>query len=81
MEKVSKENKLISKPIIMNKNILTNSKYLMTLGRKGQGAAPIKISKIIELYNQRKISQVQTAENVIKQLISTDPKIHSTKRV
>ena len=45
MEKVSKENDLISKPIIMNKNILTNSKYLMTLGRKGQGAAPIKIGK------------------------------------
>jgi hypothetical protein len=69
------KNNLISKPIIMNKNILTNSKYLMKLGRTGQGAAPVKIGKIIELYSLRKVSQVQTEENVIKNLISTDPKI------
>ena len=65
---------LISKPIIMNKNISKNSDYLMQLGRKGKGAAPVKIGKIIELYNLRKISQVQTAENVIQKLISKDQK-------
>ena len=56
------KNNLISKPIIMNKNILTNSKYLMKLGRKGQGAAPIKIGKIIELYSLRKISSSNSRE-------------------
>ena len=75
MDKVSKEFSSISKPIIMNTNVLTNSKYLVTLARKAKGEAPAKIGKIIELYNLRKISQVQTAENVIKQLISADPKI------
>ena len=59
----------------MNKNIFTDSRHLMTLARKAKGEAPVKIGKIIELYNSRKISQVQTAENVIKQLISTDTQI------
>ena len=75
MERDFNKNNLISKPIIMNKNISKNSAYLMQLGRKGTGAAPVKISNIIELYNLRKISQVQTAENVIQKLINKDPKI------
>ena len=64
----------ISKPIIMNKNISKNSDYLMRLARRAKGDAPPKISKIIELYNLRKIAQIQTAENVIHKLISKDPK-------
>ena len=65
---------LISKPIIMKKNILRNSEYLERLGRRAKGEATPKVGKILELYNLRKISQVQTAENVIKLLTSTNLK-------
>ena len=65
---------LISKPIIMSKNILRNSEYLEKLGRRAKGEATPKVCKILELYNLRKIAQVQTAENVIKLLTSTNPK-------
>jgi hypothetical protein len=78
MERNFNKNNLISKPIIMNKNISKNSDYLIKLDRKGKGHAPVKIGKIIELYNLRKISQVQTAENVIKKLIDKDPKIQKS---
>jgi hypothetical protein len=65
---------LISKPIIMKKNILRNSEYLERLGRRAKGEATPKVGKILELYNLRKISQVQTAENVILKLVSKDEK-------
>ena len=68
-----KEN-LISNPIIMNKNILRNSEFLERLGRRAKGDATPKVGKILELYNLRKISQVQTAENVILKLVSKDEK-------
>ena len=68
------KNNFISKPIIMNKNISKNSDFLKRLGRKATGEAPVKVNKIIELYNARKIAQIQTAENVIMKLISKDPK-------
>ena len=58
----------------MNRNISKSSDFLNRLGRKARGEAPVKVSKIIELYNTRKIAQIQTAENVIMKLISKDPK-------
>ena len=70
-----KNKNLISKPIIMSKNILRNSKYLTSLGRKAKGDTTTKVDKIIDLYKSRKISQLQTAENVIIKLISSDQKI------
>ena len=68
------KNKLISKPIIMSKNVLRNSDFLEKLGRRAKGNATPKVGKILELYNLRKIAQVQTAENVILKLISKDAK-------
>ena len=65
---------LISSPNIMNKNILRNSKYLVSLGRKARGDDSVKVDKIIDLYKSRKISQLQTAENIIMKLISEDQK-------
>ena len=49
-----KKQELISKPIIMNKNILRNSEYLEKLGRRAKGEATPKVGKILELYNLRK---------------------------
>ena len=69
-----KKQELISNPIIMKKNILRNSEYLERLGRRAKGEATPKVGKILELYNLRKIPQLQTAENAIHQLISTNPK-------
>ena len=46
----------------------------MKLARRARVEAPVKVGKIIELYNSRKIAQIQTAENVIMKLISKDPK-------
>ena len=68
------KNKLISQPIIMSKNISRNSDFLEKLGRRAKGNATPKVGKILELYNLRKIAQVQTAENVILKLISKDAK-------
>ena len=51
----NKNQKIISKPIIMNKNILRNSKYLESLGRRAKGDSSIKVGKIIDLYKLRKI--------------------------
>ena len=65
---------LFSNVIIMNKNILRNSQFLESLGRKSKGEAIPKVAKIIELYKLRKISQRETVSNVILELISKDPK-------
>ena len=55
----------------MTKTRERNAAYLISLGRKAKGEATAKINKIITLYNQSKISQVQTAENIIRKLINT----------
>ena len=73
-----KKENLISNPNIMNKNILRNSKYLVSLGRKARGDESAKVDKIIDLYKSRKISQLQTAENIIMKLISKDQKIKAS---
>ena len=69
-----KKQELFSNLNIMSKNILRNSQYLEKLGRRAKGEATPKVGKILTLYNLRKISQVQTAENVIKLLVSTNQK-------
>ena len=71
---LEKDLKLFSNVIIMNKNILRNSQFLESLGRKSKGEATPKVAKIIELYKLRKISQRETVSNVILKLISKDPK-------
>ena len=48
-----------------------NSDYLTMLGRKSKGAITPKVCKIITLYHQGKISQVQTAENMIVKLVDS----------
>ena len=47
-----------------------NSNYLLPLGRRAKGEATPKVNQIITLYNQSKISQLQTAENIIIKLIT-----------
>ena len=47
-----------------------NSNYLLSLGRRAKGEATPKVNKIITFYNQPKISQLQTAENIIIKLIT-----------
>jgi hypothetical protein len=58
----------------MNKNISKNSDFLKRLDRKATGEAKTQIDKVIELSNARKVSQVETAENVISKLINKDQK-------
>ena len=68
------------KSLEKNKNIMYNNmtktrernfKYLLSLGRKAKGEATVKVNKILTLYNQGKISQIQTAENIINKLTSS----------
>jgi len=66
------ENKISG--IIMNKNILRNYNFLTQLGRKARGDTKAKVDEIIDLYKNRKIAQVQTAENAIMKLISSSPR-------
>ena len=66
--------KLISQPILMNKNILRNSQFLESLGKSIKGEAKAKVDKIIDLYKSRAISQRETAMNIIVKLKSTDKK-------
>ena len=54
----------------MSKIRLTNTDYLISLGRRAKGEATPKVNKIITLYNRSKISQLQTAENIIIKLIT-----------
>ena len=58
-----------------NKFVMTrirskNSNYLTSLGRNAKGEATPKVANIITLYSQGKISQLQTAENMILKLVS-----------
>ena len=54
----------------MTSNIrIKNTKYLTTLGRIARGDAEAKVNEVINLYREGKISQIQTAENIIIDLI------------
>ena len=71
----------IFKSLEKNKNLMYNNmtklresnfKYLLSIARKAKGEATPKVNKILTLYNQSKISQVQTAENIINKLINNN---------
>ena len=64
------KNKNLSNNIMPTKTRERNSNYLISLGRRAKGAATPKVSKIITLYNESKISQLQTAEKIILKLIT-----------
>ena len=50
-----------------------NTNFLLALFRKSKGQSTTeKVDKIIELYRESKISQVQTAENLIKLLLTAE---------
>ena len=44
---------------------IRNTKYLTTLGRIARGDTEAKVNEVVNLYRQGKISQIQTAENII----------------
>ena len=48
---------------------IRNTKYLNTLGRNARGDTEDKVNEVINLYREGKIPQVQTAENIIIDLI------------
>ena len=57
-------NKIIM-PKTLSKSREKNSDYLTMLGRKAKGQITPKVANFITLYTQGKISQVETAENMI----------------
>jgi len=48
---------------------IRNTKYLTTLGRIARGDTEAKVNEVITLYREGNISQIQTAENIIVDLI------------
>ena len=58
----------------MSKIRIKNVDYLISLGRRAKGETTPKVNKIITLYNQSKISQLQTAENIIIKLVTAKTK-------
>ena len=62
----------LSYNIMVTKTRSKNTNYLLSLRRRAKGeATTAKVDKIIELYSQSKISQVQTAENIINKLTAS----------
>ncbi len=57
------------------KTIKYNIKFLSSLGRRAQHDVKEKVDNIVNLYTDRKISQIRTAENLITKLLSSDSKI------
>ena len=52
-----------------SKSRIRNSKYLNTLSRNARGETETKIKEVIKLYSESKIPQLQTAENIIVDLL------------
>ena len=52
-----------------SKSRLRNIKYLNNLGRNARGDAVEKVSEVIKLYSETKVSQISTAENMFIDLI------------
>ena len=68
---MSLEENIISKPIYMSKNIKYNISHLKFISKNARGEdVKQKINTIIDLYANRKISQVQTATNNIMNLMT-----------
>ena len=58
---------------MVSKTRARNTNFLLALFRKSKGQSTTeKVDKIIELYRESKISQVQTAENLIKLLLTAE---------
>ena len=64
-----------------NKNLLYNNmtklresnfKYLLSIARKAKGEATAKVNEITTLYKLSKISNITTAENIIRKLINNN---------
>jgi len=55
-----------------------NIKYLTYLGSNAKGDIKDKVNNLIKLYSEGKITQIQTAENIILKLTSTDAKIQKS---
>ena len=64
----------------MTKTRTRNTKYLTTLGRTARGDAEAKVNNIIKLYSESKIPQLQTAENIIIDLIYNKHKKSVSKK-
>ena len=52
-----------------SKSRIRNTKYLNTLGRNARDETEGKIKEVIKLYSESKIPQLQTAENIIIDLL------------
>jgi hypothetical protein len=64
----------------MTKTRIINTKYLTTLGRTARGDAEAKVNNIIKLYSESKIPQLQTAENMIIDLLYNKNKKSVSKK-
>jgi len=59
---------------------LRNTKYLNTLGRNARGDTETKVKEVIKLYSESKIPQLQTAENIIVDLLFNKNKKSVSKK-
>ena len=57
-----------------------NIKYLNTLSRNARGDTEAKVKEVIKLYSESKSPQIQTAENIIIDLIYNKQKKSVSKR-
>ena len=64
----------------MTKIRTRSTKYLNTLGRIARGDAITKVNQIIKLYSESKIPQLQTADNIIIDLLYNKNKKSVSKR-
>ena len=64
----------------MTKTRTRNTKYLTTLGRNARGDTEPKVNEIINMYSESKIPQLQTAENLILDLIYSKHKKSVSKQ-
>ena len=63
-----------------SKSRIRNTKYLNTLSRNARGETETKIKEVIKLYSESKIPQIQTAENIIIDLLFNKNKKSVSKK-
>jgi hypothetical protein len=64
----------------MSKIRIKNTKYLTTLGRNARGETEGQVNEVIKLYSESKIPQLQTAENIIVDLLFNKNKKYVSKK-
>jgi ribosomal protein L30E len=69
LNRKSQKNYNLGYNMTISKARLSNTKYLITLSRNARGETQEKVNNIIKLYSDSKISQLQSAENMILDLI------------